>query len=129
MPNRIRPLPNPPTALRLLLLPGLWALALTRQATWLAVGLAGAVLTDVLDGQLAKRWPRFADGRFDSLTLTYSAALLYGWFKFKRVSGLHLHLGKLGGALQAVFVLHALLSGSYRPVLPYLVRRVGARRP
>jgi hypothetical protein len=53
-------------------------------------------------------------------TLTYAAALLYGWFKFRRVSGFHLHLGKLGGAWQAAFVLHALLSGGYRPVRLYL---------
>src|SRR6185369_10850652 len=53
-------------------------------------------------------------------TLTYAADLLYGWHKFKRVPGLHLHLGKLGGALQALFVLHALLSGGYSPLLLYL---------
>jgi len=33
------------------------------------------------------------------------------------VPGLHLHLGKLGGALQALFVLHALLSGGYSLLL------------
>ena len=144
-------MPNPLTALRLLLLPALWALALARQPVWLAVGLAAAVLTDVLDGRLAKRWPRFADGRFDALadklltfsvalwlvrlrpqifskhpwlllatTLVYAADLIFGWIKFKRVPGLHLHLGKLGGALQAIFVLQALLSGGYSPVLLYL---------
>ena len=148
MPAATRPLPNPLTALRLLLLPALWALALARQPVWLAAGLAIAVLTDVMDGRLAKRWPRFADGRFDALadklltfsvavwlvllrpqifrehpwlllatTVIYAADLIFGWLKFKRVPGLHLHLGKLGGALQALFVLHALLSGGYSPLL------------
>jgi phosphatidylglycerophosphate synthase len=151
VPSSSRAAHNPLTVLRLLLLPVLWALALARQPVWLAAGLAAAVLTDVLDGRLAKHWPRFADGRFDALadklltfsvavwlvllrpqifsehpwlllatTLTYAADLIYGWIKFKRVPGLHLHLGKLGGALQAVFVLHALLWASYSPLLLYL---------
>jgi len=151
VPSAHRPLPNPLTALRLLLLPALWALALARQPAWLAAGLAAAVLTDVLDGRLARRWPRFADGRLDALadklltcsvalwlvllrpqifsehpwlllatTLVYAADLTYGWLKFQRVPGLHLHLGRLGGALQAIFVLHALLSGGYSPLLIYL---------
>jgi len=151
VPAAHRPLPNPLTALRLLMLPALWALALARQPAWLAAGLAAAVLTDVLDGRLARRWPRFADGRLDALadklltcsvalwlvllrpqifsehpwlvlatTLVYAADLIYGWLKFQRVPGLHLHLGKLGGALQALFVLHALLSGGYSPALLYL---------
>jgi len=151
VPAAHRPLPNPLTALRLLLLPVLWALALARQPAWLAAGLAAAVLTDVLDGRLARRWPRFADGRLDALadklltcsvalwlvllrpqifsehpwlllatTLVYAADLIYGWLKLQRVPGLHLHLGKLGGALQALFVLHALLSGGYSPAILYL---------
>jgi len=143
-----RSFPNPLTALRLVLLPVLWALALAQQPLWLAAGLAVAVLSDGLDGQVARRWPRFADGRLDgradklltfsvavwlvllrpaifrehpwlilATTLIYAADLLYGWHKFKRVPGLHLHLGKVGGALQALFVLHALLSGGYSPLL------------
>src|SRR5260221_12907628 len=101
-----------------------------------------------MDGQRARRWPRFANARLDGLadklltlsvavwlvllrpaifsehpwlllttTVTYAADLLYGWLKFKRVPGLHLYLGRVGGALQALFVLHALLSGGYSPVL------------
>jgi phosphatidylglycerophosphate synthase len=144
-------LPNPFTALRLLLVPALWLLALAREEAWLGVGLALAALTDVLDGRLARRYPRFKDGRFDSvadkvltfsvvvwlvllrpelfrqhpgLMLTaaavYAAALLVGWFKFRRVSGLHTHLGKLGGLVQAVFVVHAFVFGSYSPALLYM---------
>ncbi len=143
-----RPFPNPLTALRLGLLPVLWALALARQPVWLAAGLAVALLSDALDGQLARRWPRFANARLDGLAdklltfsvagwlvllrpaifsehpwlllataVTYAADLLFGWLKFKRLPGLHLHLGRVAGALQALFVLHALLSGGYSPVL------------
>jgi len=151
VPTSTRSFPNPLTALRLGLLPVLWALALARQPVWLAAGLALAVLSDGLDGQLARRWPRFADGRLDGLadklltfsvavwlvrlrpaifyehpwlllatTATYAADLLYGWRKFKRLPDLHLYLGQVGGALQALFVLHALLSGGYSPLLLYL---------
>jgi phosphatidylglycerophosphate synthase len=146
-----RSFPNPLTALRLGLLPVLWALALARQPVWLAAGLTLAVLSDALDGQLARRWPRFANGRLDGLadklltlsvavwlvllrpaifrehpwlllatTIIYAADLLYGWRKFKRVPDQHLYLGQVGGALQALFVLHALLSGGYNPLLLYL---------
>jgi cardiolipin synthase (CMP-forming) len=144
-------LPNPFTALRLLLVPLLWLLALAHQEAWLGVGLALAALTDVLDGRLARRYPRFKDGRFDSVadkvltfsvmvwlvllrpelfrqhpglmltaTAVYAAALLVGWFKFRRVSGLHTHLGKAGGLAQAVFVVHAFVFGGYSPALLYL---------
>ena len=142
---------NPFTTLRLLLVPALWALALAGLDRWLAVGLALAALTDVLDGRLARRDPRYADGRFDSLadkvlTLSvalwlllrrpalfsehpwlvgaaagvYALAMLVGWVKFRRVSGLHLHTGKLGGLVQALFVVHALWAGGYSPLLLYL---------
>ncbi len=144
-------MPNPFTALRLLLVPLLWLLAFARQDVWLGLGLAGAALTDVLDGQLARRYPRFKDGRFDSVadkvltfsvvvwlvlrrpeifrahpwlilaaTVVYAAALLVGWFKFRRVSGLHTHLGKLGGLVQALFVVAAFVFGGYSPLLLYL---------
>jgi phosphatidylglycerophosphate synthase len=144
-------LPNPFTALRLLLVPLLWALALAGLDRWLGLGLALAALTDVLDGRLARLDARFQDGRFDSLadkvltfsvvvwlvlrrpaifrehpglmlaaTLVYAAALLTGWFKFRRVSGLHTHLGKLGGLVQAIFVVQALVFGGYSRLLLFL---------
>jgi phosphatidylglycerophosphate synthase len=149
-----RRLPNPFTALRLLLVPLLWRLALADQAVWLGLGLAFAALTDVLDGRLAGHDPRFADARFDSLsdkvltfsvvlwlvrlrpaifrdhpwlilaaTLVYAAALLAGWFKFGRVLGLHTHAGKLGGLVQALFVVHAFVLGGYN--LPLLYAALG----
>ena len=142
---------NPFTALRLLLVPGLWLLALWQQDRWLAFGLAVAALTDVLDGWLARRDPRFKDGRFDSIadkvltfsvvawlvlrrpeifrehpwliaaaTALFAAVQLASWIKFRRVSGLHTHLGKLGGLAQAVFVLHALVFGGYSAALLYI---------
>jgi phosphatidylglycerophosphate synthase len=144
-------LSNPLTVLRLLVVPALWVLALAGLDRWLAVGLAGAALTDVLDGRLARRDPRYADGRFDSLadkvltlsvvvwlvlrrpaifrehpwligtaTVVYAAAMLAGWVKFRRVSALHLHTGKLGGLAQAIFVVHALWFGGHSPALLYL---------
>jgi len=143
--------PNPFTWLRLLMLPGLWALALAGQAAWLGVGLAVAVLTDVLDGRLAQRDPRYAAGDLDALAdkalalsvagwlallrpdiwrahpalllaaaVVYGAMLLYGRVKFGKLSTLHLHTGKVGGVLQALFVLHALFSGGYSPLLLFL---------
>lgn len=142
---------NPFTALRLLLVPALWLLALWQQDVWLGLGLALAALTDVLDGRLSRHDPRFKDGRFDSLAdkvLTFSVAVwlvmrrpeifrqhpwlilaatalfaavqLASWLKFRRVSGLHTHLGKLGGLAQAVFVVQALVFGGYSPPLLYL---------
>ncbi|MCC7361830.1 MAG: CDP-alcohol phosphatidyltransferase family protein [Anaerolineales bacterium] len=143
--------PNPFTWLRLLALPALWALALTAQDLWLAVGLLAAILTDMLDGWLARRDPRYAAGDLDALADKalalsvagwlalrrpaiwrahpalllcaaglYAALLVYSRVKFGRVSTLHLHSGKVGGLLQAVFVLHALFSGGYSPPLFYL---------
>ena len=144
-------LPNPLTALRLAGLPVLWVLALLNWQPALGIGLGLAALTDVLDGQLARRLPQFADGRFDSradklltfsvvvwlvllkpqlftahasllltATVIYAASLVYGWRKFGRVTALHLHSAKLGGLLQAVFVVHAFLTGGYSRPLLYL---------
>jgi cardiolipin synthase (CMP-forming) len=133
---------------------GAWrwrGLALAQEDVWLGLGLAGAALTDVLDGQLARRDSRFKDGRFDSVadkaltfsvvvwlvlrrpeifrehpwlilaaTVVYAGALVTSWFRFRRVSGLHTHLGKLGGLAQAVFVVQALVLGGYSGPLLYL---------
>ncbi len=141
---------NPFTVLRLLLMPLLWVLAFGQHDRWLALGLAVAALTDVLDGRLARHDPRFEDGRFDSLadkvltfsvvvwlvlrrpeifrehpwlilaaTALFAAVQLASWIKFRRVSGLHTHMGKLGGLAQAAFVLHALVAGGYSAPLLY----------
>lgn len=75
--------PNPFTWLRLLL-PGLWALALGGQAAWLGVGLLAAALTDVLDGQLARRDPRYAAGDLDALADKALALSVAGWLALLR---------------------------------------------
>ncbi len=48
-------LPNQITGLRLLSIPILWALAVLRQPFYLGLGIAFALVTDVLDGFLARR--------------------------------------------------------------------------
>ncbi len=71
-------IPNPLTALRLLLLPGLWVFALLNWPISLGLGLFVASLSDVGDGMLARRYPQFTNGQFDSLAdklLTFSVAL------------------------------------------------------
>ena len=42
------------------------------------------------------------------------------WWRGWCCSGLHTHLGKLGGLVQAVFVVHAFVFGGYSPALLYL---------
>lgn len=142
--------PNQLTALRLLLIPGLWAMALLDQPWLVGLGLVLALLTDVLDGLLA-RWLKQTSpfgAAFDSLadkalTLSvvgwlallrpelfrerwlwlviaagsFAASLLTGWIKFGRPVPLHLYSARLGGFVQAVFVLHALLADCYSPLL------------
>jgi phosphatidylglycerophosphate synthase len=71
--------PNPLTAFRLLSLPVLWVVALLNWQPILAVGLALAALSDVLDGQLAKRYPQFTDGNFDSLADKLLTASVIIW--------------------------------------------------
>jgi phosphatidylglycerophosphate synthase len=72
---RLPSTPNPFTAARIIALPILWVLALLNWQPALGIGLALTALTDVLDGRLAKKYPQFADARFDSLAdklLTFS---------------------------------------------------------
>jgi phosphatidylglycerophosphate synthase len=72
-------IPNPLTAFRILSLPVLWVFALLGWQPALAIGLALAALSDAFDGRLAKRYPQFTNGKFDSLAdklLTFS---VIGW--------------------------------------------------
>jgi phosphatidylglycerophosphate synthase len=104
----------------------------------------------VLDGRLAKKYPQYADARFDSLAdklltfsvvgwvvmlksqliiehwllllitaLLYSVSLFIGWRKHGHISTLHTYLGKAGGLVQAVFVVHAFLTSNYSLLLFY----------
>lgn len=147
----LRTLPNQLTALRLLLVPLLWALALRDQPRWVGVGLVLALLTDALDGPIARRrgeataWGAVFDSLADKLlsvsvvgwlallrpaiftahprlillaALCFAASLLVGLLKWGRPAPLHLLSAQLGGGVQALFVLHALLSDGYsRPLL------------
>ena len=70
-----RSIPNPLTTLRFLLIPLLWFFALRNQPVYLAAGLVLAVLSDAFDGRLARRFPQFTNGKYDSLAdkaLTFS---------------------------------------------------------
>jgi phosphatidylglycerophosphate synthase len=51
----LRRLPNALSTLRLALVPVLWLLALEGRPGWVGAGLLLAGLTDILDGQLARR--------------------------------------------------------------------------
>jgi phosphatidylglycerophosphate synthase len=74
---RIRPSPaDRLTAIRLLALPILWALALTRRPVALGIGLFLAGLTDVLDGPVARRTGRST--RFGSQLDSVADLLLMG---------------------------------------------------
>ena len=55
MQQQLWTLPNLLTFLRIILLPFLWAFALLDLPFYLGIGLTAAVLTDVLDGALARR--------------------------------------------------------------------------
>ncbi|MCC6192686.1 MAG: hypothetical protein IT318_26995 [Anaerolineales bacterium] len=103
--------PNPFTWLRLLALPALWALALAGQDAWLGVSLAAAVLSDVLDGWLARRDPRYAAGDLDALadkTLAFSVA---GWLALRRPALWREHAALLifAAVLYAGVLLHSWL--------------------
>jgi len=71
--------PNPLTAFRLLSLPVLWLFALLGWQPTLAIGLALAALSDAFDGRLAKRYPQFTDGKFDSLADKFLTFSVIGW--------------------------------------------------
>src|SRR3954454_22560268 len=54
--RQLSTIPNQLTALRLVLVPLLWVLALLNRPVWLGIGLMLAAATDVLDGYLSRRW-------------------------------------------------------------------------
>ncbi len=75
MSKATRSIPNPLTTLRVLLIPILWLFAYLNQPVYLAAGLLLAVLSDAFDGRLARRFPQFTNGKYDSLAdkaLTFS---------------------------------------------------------
>lgn len=147
---------NQLTALRLLSVIPLWLLALRDQPRLVGVGLLLALLTDVLDGWLARRLRQTSafGAAFDSfadkvltfsvvgwlallrpelfrdhalwITLTalsFAVSLLTGWLKWGKPAALHLYSARLGGFVQALFVLHALLAERYST--PLLLAALG----
>ncbi len=63
----------------------------------------------------------FADRPFPALAAigTYLVSITVGWIKFRRFGNLHLYLSKASGAVQYVFIIHALSSSSYNLWLYY----------
>src|SRR3972149_917477 len=79
-----RRIPNPLTAFRLLAIPVLWVFAVLNWQLFLGLGLMLAALSDAFDGSLAKKYPQFTNGKFDSLAdklLTLSVALWLAMLK------------------------------------------------
>lgn len=82
----LKAIPNLLTALRILLLPVLWALALTGYEVLLAVGIAVAGSTDKLDGVLARRLNATSTwgSHFDSLADGLLFASMMSWLVLLR---------------------------------------------
>ncbi len=82
----LRSPPNVLTFLRLLSIPVLWALALARLTLPLAVGLALAFATDLIDGPLARRMGRTTElgSRTDSLADHLLTASTVAWLLLLR---------------------------------------------
>jgi phosphatidylglycerophosphate synthase len=156
--RRLRTIADRLTLLRLLSVPLVWALALLGRESLLAITLAAATATDVVDGPLARRSgvPSAHGAQLDSVAdlllivsaaaflvllrpafvaerkvllglwaLLCLAALLIGWFKFRRVANLHLYAAKAAGVVGWVFVVWILLLDSYPPPLFYAAVGLG----
>jgi len=67
--GELRSIPNQLTAFRLVLIPVLWGFALAGLPRYVGIGLAIAFVTDVADGQLARRLGQTSafGSRFDSI--------------------------------------------------------------
>lgn len=52
--------------------------------------------------------------------LSFVTSIFISTIKFKRPTTLHLYSGKYGGLLQAVFIVHAFVTGGYSPLLFYI---------
>ncbi len=65
----LRTLPNQITAARLVLIPVLWVLAWLRMPKYVAAGILAALISDVLDGVLARRLDQVSEAgsKFDSV--------------------------------------------------------------
>jgi CDP-diacylglycerol--glycerol-3-phosphate 3-phosphatidyltransferase len=83
---QLKLIPNQLTALRLLLTPALWLLALLDQPRLVGGGLLLALLTDVLDGWLARRLRQTSafGAAFDSLADKVITCSVVGWLALLR---------------------------------------------
>ena len=151
--THLKTLPGQITALRIYLLPLLWIFALFDLSIYLGLGLIIAVLSDVLDGFVARklkqtnqmfgkfdsfadmlltfsvlgwlvmlRWEIFVDHPYLSLTAfgLYLIRIIISLLKFKHLAYLHLFMAKLGGLVQAIFVIHSFLWGRYHQGLFFI---------
>jgi len=111
MSKATRSIPNPLTTLRFLLIPLLWLFALLNQPVYLAAGLLLAVLSDAFDGRLARRFPQFTNGKYDSLAdkaLTFSVVC---WLILLRPHLFTQPLARLFLLCAALIYLASLLTG------------------
>ena len=69
MRQHLKAVPNQITAIRLVLLPVMWALALLRLPVYLGIAMASSFVFDYLDGYFARRLKQTSDfgSKFDSL--------------------------------------------------------------
>lgn len=139
---------NPFIVVRLMMVPVLWWLVLTGRGQFAGVLLIPTLLTDWLDGVLARRDVRYADPWLDGAADKILAISVVAWvlilqplilhaywpilanlmglwllflglslIRLGTLSDLHLVSGKIGGILQAIFVLFTLISGQFYPLL------------
>lgn len=59
------------------------------------------------------------------VSAAFAGSWLTGWIRSGQMPRLHLTSARIGGGLQGLFALHALLSGQYSPALLYLALGVG----
>jgi phosphatidylglycerophosphate synthase len=92
---QLRLVPNQLTLVRAVLIPVLWACALTGECTWLGVGLALALFTDVADGFAARRLGQTSDfgSRFDSYVDSFFGPSAIVWLVLLRREVVTDHIG------------------------------------
>jgi len=76
-------IPNQITAIRLMLIPIMWAFAWLELPAWIGYGMLVSSITDFFDGYLARRLKQSSEfgGRFDAFAdnLVFPSALLWLW--------------------------------------------------
>ncbi len=92
---QLRLVPNQLTLVRGILIPVLWAFALTGHSVWLGVGLAVAFFTDVADGFVARRLGQTSafGSRFDSFVDSFYGPSAIVWLVMLQPDAVQEHLG------------------------------------